>query len=303
MKTNPPILPRSKTDPVGTNDIELAAMRDFRSRFKKISKAYQNALSIIPTSPVVNKKYEYRIDRALMQSVLDGAANVVSQQLLEGDKESVWFFSAYVAKAYQRGTAQEFANLSRQSPAYQAGQMSMQNILMSDPYRRRIGLIAAREFEQMEGLVGDTKARMSRVLADGIARGRNPKDVAKSLSAEADAITRQRANTIARTEIGGALRNARLDETEDAENRYGLLTMEMHLSALSPTSRESHIVIHGKLRTRDEVRGWYSEGGNAINCKCNEIAVLVYPSGEPIVQSTVDRAVKQRKEYLAKNDA
>lgn len=303
MKTNPPILPRSKTDPVGTNDIELAAMRDFRARFKKISKAYQDALSIIPVSPVVNKKYEYRIDRSLIQSVLDGAANVVTQQLLEGDKESVWFFSAYVAKAYQRGTAQEFANLSRQSPAYQAGQMSMQNILMSDPYRRRIGLIAAREFEQMEGLVGDTKARMSRVLADGVARGRNPKDVAKSLSAEADAITRQRANTIARTEVSTALRRARLEESQDANTRYGLRTKEMHLSALSPTSRHDHIARHGKLYTIEEVQEWYSEAANAINCKCTQVAVLVDSSGDPIAQSTVDRAVKQRKEYLAKNDA
>lgn len=303
MATKSPIIPRSKADPVGTNDLELKAMRDFRARFSRISKAYQDALEQIPSSPVVNKKYEYLIDRALMQAVLDGAANTVTEQLLQGGKEGVWFFSAYVSAAYQRGTGQEFSNLSRQSPAYNAGQMSLQNILLSEPYRRRIGLIAAREFEQMEGLSGDTKSRMSRVLAEGVARGQNPRDVAKSLSNEAAAITRQRANTIARTEISTALRNARLDESAEAESRYGLRTKEMHLSALSPTSRQSHIERHGKLYTREEVQEWYSESANSINCKCVQVSVMVDSEGNPIVESTVDRAIKQREEYLSQNEA
>lgn len=303
MKIKSPIIPRSKTDPVGTNDLELKAIRDFRARFKRIGDAYVKAFNQIPRSPVVNKNYEYRIDRAVFQSILDGAAMAVSSELLEGGKQSVWMFSSYVSTAYQRGTAQQFANLSRQSPVYHAARMSLRNIVMSDPYRRRIGLIAAREFEQMEGLTGDTKAAMSRVLSDGIGRGQNPTVVAKRLQSEAQSISRSRANRIARTEISNALRNARLDEAASANSQYGLTTVEMHLSALSPTSRITHIERHGKTYTIEQVQEFYSEAANAINCKCVQVSMLADDDGNPIVQSTVDRAIKQRKEYMDEHTA
>lgn len=288
-KAKPPILPRKPADPTGGDALERRAMRDFRVRFRKIRRAYIDALERIPREPAVNRRYTYQLDQFLLNSVLNSAGNVVDSILLEGGQDSVWVFESYVQAAYQRGTAQAFANLSHQSPTYRAASQNLREVLLSEPYRRRLSLIAAREFEEMQGLSGKTKADMGRVLTDGIGRGQNPREIARRLTEQAG-IGQRRANMIARTEITTALRRARWDESEDAQDRYGIDTRLMHYSALSPTTRISHAVRHGQLYTAEEVREWYSRDGNSVNCKCNQVEIMVDDSGQPLFPAIIERA-------------
>ncbi|HGN2032664.1 TPA: phage minor head protein, partial [Proteus mirabilis] len=122
---------------------------------------------------------------------------------------------------------------------------------MSEPYQLRMALVRARVFEEMKGLSGQVKADMARILTDGIARGLNPREVARNLTNQAGIETR-RANRIARTEIPSALRRARLDEADEAKKILNLETREIHISALSPTTRANHAARHGKMFTSDE---------------------------------------------------
>lgn len=288
-KPKAPILPSKPTDPTGVDALERRAIRDFASRMRKIGKAYVAGLNRIPAEPAVNKRYSFQLDPFLLSSILSQAGAEVDALLLEGGEQSVWLFETYVSAAYRRGTAQEFASLAQQSPAYRAGQEALISVLQSEPYRRRIALIAAREYEEMLGLSGGVKAAMSRILTDGVARGLNPRDVAKLLTTQAG-IEAGRARRIARTEITTALRRARWDEHDDAQERYGLRTMLMHYSALSPTTRINHAARHARLYTSDQVRDWYSQGAEAINCKCSQISVLVDSNNKPLVPQIVDRA-------------
>ena len=48
-----------------------------------------------------------------------------------------------------------------------------------------MALVRARVFEEMKGLSGQVKADMARILTDGIARGLNPREVAKNLTNQA----------------------------------------------------------------------------------------------------------------------
>ncbi len=106
-------------------------------------------------------------------------------------------------------------------------------------------------------------------------------------------IEQGRANRIARTEITTALRRARWDEHDSASDDLGLNVMLLHLSALSPTTRQTHALRHGKLYTSEEVRDWYSINGNAINCKCSQVTVLVDEKGVPLNSSVIDIAKKE----------
>lgn len=297
-----PILPTSPRDPTGVDRLERGAMLEFGRRMRKIRNAYVAALGRIPAELAVNKRYAYRLDQAILALVLGDAARETEAQLLEGGELGVWFFSAYALAAYQRGTAQTFANLAQQSAAYKAGQDSLANILRSEPYRRRIALIAAREYEEMQGLSGTVKANMARILTDGIGRGQNPRVIAKALTEQAGIETR-RANRIARTEITTALRRARWDESDEAAEQYGLRVMLMHYSALSPTTRESHAARHARLYTVDEVRDWYAEGANSINCKCSQVEVLVDADGKPLAPVIIARARATKKKMEARDYA
>jgi len=266
-----PILPKNRSDPTGVDRLERGAMRQFKRRIRKVAKVYEGLLDQIPASPVVNRsstesgRYEFRLDPYLLSMLLNDAASATDNELLEGGEHALWFSEAYVKPAYQRGTAQAHANLAHQSSVYKAGSESLPRLLVSDAYRTRMALIQARQFEEMKGLSSQVKTNMSRVLTDGIGRGLNPRKIAKNLTEQAGIETR-RANRIARTEITTALRRARMDEADDAAERYGLRTMQMHISALSPTTRASHAARHGHLYTTDEERDWWSRDGNSINC-------------------------------------
>lgn len=261
----PAILPANKQDPTGVDRLERGAMRDFSRRLRKIGKGYIELLNRIPSEPAVNQRYTFRLDQTLLSMLLQNGESLVDDILLQGGELNLWFWQDYVSTAYQRGTAQEFSNLSQQSPAYAADRESIENILLSEAYQSRLILVRAREFEEMKGLSNQIKADLSRVLTDGIGRGLNPREVARNITAQTD-IERSRANRIARTEITTALRRARWDEHDQAKDDLGLNVMLLHMSALSPTTRRTHALRHGHLYTSDEVREWYSINGNAINC-------------------------------------
>lgn len=295
-KPKPAILPGNKQDPTGIDRLERKAMKDFAVRMKKVVGAYIIALERFPATLAVNASYEYQLDPLLLNMTLNDASILVDSVLLEGDQNNNWFAETYVEAAVVRGTAQAFANLSQQSATYLADRQSLQMLLLSDPYQRRMALVNARVFEEMKGLTAETKKNMARVLTDGIGRGLNPKEVARNLRAQAG-IEKRRANTIARTELTTALRRARWDEADEAKKDLSLNIRLMHISALSPTTRQSHAFRHYHLYTVEDVRAWYATGANAINCKCNQVEVLVDSKGQPLNPKVVEMARKEFQQW------
>lgn len=290
-----PILPANAADPTGVDRLERGAIRDLARRVAQVRRAYVRAIDQFRPELAVNKRYTFRLDPAILARVYDDLDRLTDAVFLQGGQQQLWFFDSYVGVAYLRGTAQEFANLAQQSPAYSAGRQDLANLLRSRPYQDRIALIRAREFEEMKGLSGQVKADMGRVLSDGLARGLNPREIARNLSDQAG-VEARRAKKIARTEIPTALRRARMDEADDAAETYGTQAMQMHMSALSPTTRAHHANRHAKLFTTDQQRAWWAKDGNSINCKCSTVTVLVDGDGKPLVPGIVERA---RKNYQA----
>lgn len=288
-KPKPPVITGTPADPTALDALVRRAMQDMRARLQRIKRGYIAAIDAFKPSFTINARYSYDLNAALLQSVLQGLDTLVDSELLEGGQNQLWFFENYVQPAYERGTAQQYMNLSRQSPTYSAVRESLAALVRSEPYQRRLLLVRAREFEEMKGLSGQVKADMSRVLTDGLARGLGPRDVAANLTQQIG-IEEPRAHRIARTEIPTALRRARMDEADEAREEMGLRTKEMHISALSTTTRVTHAQRHGKLFTTDQQREWWSQAANSINCKCTTVSVMVDASGEPVLPYAVENA-------------
>lgn len=171
-KTKPPILPGNLNDPNGADRLERGAINEFGKRIRRIATAYQDILDRIPASPAVNLRYAFDLDTSLLSMLLSNAS-VMVDEILFGDSETdFWFWRDYVRQGYQRGTAQEFASLSQQSPVYAAGRESLQQLLLSDTYQRRLLLVRTRVFEEMKNLSARMKSDMARILTDGMGRGR-----------------------------------------------------------------------------------------------------------------------------------
>lgn len=259
----PIVPPGGDHDPEGTEPLIGRASADWRRRLREVKDAYVDLLNNIPRTEVVTnaKRYVYELLPGLLSSI----DQLIDEILLEGGADHPWLFENYVQAAFERGTARAVKNLAAQSAAYRAERATLRDVMRLPQYQRRTIMVRARVFEEMKGLGGQVKADMGRLLADGVARGRNPLDIARNLIEQLN-IEDYRAERIARTEVNTALRRARWDETEDAQATYGLKSMEMHISALSPTTREEHAARHGKLFTVEASRDWFAEGANSINC-------------------------------------
>lgn len=293
-KRGPIVPPGRDHDPEGTEPLIGRASAEWRRRLREVRDAYVNLLDGMPRVEVVTnaKRYTYE----LLPGLLNSIDLLIDSILLEGGSDSPWLFENYVQAAFERGTARAIRNLAAQSAAYRAERATLRDVMRLPAYQRRVAMVRARVFEQMKGLDGQVKADMGRLLADGVARGKGPLEIARNLTEQLN-IENYRAERIARTEVNTALRRARWDETEDAKAAYGLKSVEMHISALSPTTRAEHAARHGKLYTLEETRDWFSDGATAVNCKCSTVTVLTDEKGEPIVQSIVERTAEARRKF------
>lgn len=298
-----PILPSNLSDPNGTDAKERQAMAEFARRIEQCRRAYVDLLDQIEFEEITTnaKRYTFRTLPSILMQLLDTAANLVDE-FIGSDRVRNWFTIGYVIPAYEKGAATAWRNLGVQSVEYAATRPTLQSLLLSEPYQARIGLISAREFELMKGLSASVKEKMAQQLTAGLAQGIGPREIAKNLTAQAG-IEKRRANMIARTEINQSLRNARLDETQDASTRLNIRVKVLHISALSPTTRVTHAARSGHLYTVEEERDWYAVDGNAINCKCTTSEAIVDEKGQPVSKGLVDRLQKAAAAWEEKNGA
>ena len=297
-----PVLPRSLSDPTGQDSRERRAMKDFDRRVNTIGKEVlrilgeQNYTVVTLNALEINAStYQFQLDQAILAGINSEIERICNLILLEGGENDLWFMRAYVEPAYQQGTATTAANLTVQSEAYALTKPTLDAILFSPPYRKRISLLAAREFELMQGFSGSLKNDLAQTLTRGMIAGQGPRQIAKDIEARTG-VNKSRAERIARTEVTNAFRQARMDEAQAAQIDLGIKTKMMHLSALSPTTRADHRVRHAHLYTVQEERDWYANTpGASVNCKCSMTEVLVNEKGDPLSPSIIERAKRKLK--------
>ncbi|MCX8602644.1 hypothetical protein J3U33_12220 [Gilliamella sp. B3722] len=305
-----PILPRSKNNPTLTNKQILQMRSEIQKRYRTIKQSVieyielnlgyytkeptKTAIFIDNNLYVVNASVNYTVDGNQLARVLTRIQEIVDENLIDGGIEKFWA-GKFVADMYQMGTNRTFQNLSIQSPLYSQA-TSLESLLFSDAYIRRIGLAYTATFNDWKGLADNLKSDLGSVLSSSVARGVNPRETADIIIKRID-ISHSRAKAMAQTEQVGALRQATWDETKRTQEDLGLKTGLLHMSALKPNSRATHVTRHGKIYTVEQVEEWYEENGNRFNCYCAQITVLLNEKGEPYNQSSIDRLLKEADEW------
>ncbi|WP_185856095.1 phage minor head protein [Vreelandella populi] len=238
------------------------------------------------------RTYHYLIDEALLASISDYIMQMIDDLVLRGDNGGPIIVGA-AQQAYQTGVAYQIANFQAQSDVFRR---TLEETLLSAPYRTRIGLVRARVFEEMQGFTAETRKELQRILADGMARGLSPRDIVGQIEARTG-VDERRAERIARTEINNAHRRALLDQDEQA-NDEGIRTRLLWFSALSSTTRRWHGSRHGHTFTRQEVSDFYSRDANGINCLCSVRSILVDENGNPLSEVLPDRLRLQGAKFF-----
>ncbi|WP_425001152.1 phage minor head protein [Pantoea agglomerans] len=307
-----PIVPRNKADPTQSARPVNRMFRDIENRYYQIKVALKklfderlagqqrasNTQSYAVYGNVIYQvnagTYIYDMSAPQLADLLQRVQLILDDYLLEGGSNSLWALQ-YVAAEYERGTHQAFTNLSVQSPIYEQ-QTTLQQLLSSAAYQNQVA--AAYVSTYSDWLLESDRARgdLANVISDAIGRGINPRETASIVSKRLD-VSMSKAKTIAQTEQVGALREAQWNETDWASERLGLNTGLLHLSALKPTTRQTHAFWHGKVRTVQEVRDWYAVDGNKYHCYCSQIPALLNDDGSIFNEGLADKLAKERKQW------
>lgn len=239
-------------------------------------------------------KFIYDMSAQELADLLEAVQRVLDDYLLEGGEQNLWAMDYVVAEA-QRGTLEAFNNLSQQSQVY-ASQTSLQQLLSSPGYQNQIASARLTTFSDWKVLSDTARGDLTNIITDAVARGVNPRETASVISKRLD-VSMSKAKNIAQTEQVGALREAQWNETEWASDRLGLNTGLLHLSALKPTTRQTHAFWHGKVRAVQAVRDWYAIDGNKYHCYCGQIPVLLNEDGSIFNEGLADKLAKERKQW------
>ncbi|HAS1181952.1 TPA: phage head morphogenesis protein [Enterobacter cloacae] len=245
-------------------------------------------------------KFIYDMTAAELADLLQVVQSILDDELLDGGSQNLWAMD-YVIAEYDRGTLNAFTNLSVQSQVY-ASQTTLQQLLSSPGHLNQISAVKLTTFSDWKVISDTVRGDLTNIITDAVARGVNPRETASVISKRLD-VSMSKAKTIAQTEQVGALRQAQWNETDWAADRLGLNTGLLWLSALKPTTRWWHAAEHGKVKTTDWVREFYSRDGNKYHCYCGQIPVLLNDDGSIFNEGLADKLKKERQQWNAKDAA
>ncbi|HHB7531037.1 TPA: phage minor head protein [Klebsiella pneumoniae] len=313
------IVPRSKVDPTRSAKQVSAMFMDIEGRYLDIKRRLKvlfdqrltglqrevngeqswlmcnNEGADLSLYQVNARTYVYDMTAAQLADLLQIVQTILDDALLDGGSQNLWALD-YVAAEYERGTLEAFNNLSQQSPVY-TSQTTLQQLLSSPAYQNQIASAYISTYSDWKGISDAARADLANVIADAIGRGINPRETASIVSKRLD-VSMSRAKTIAQTEQVGALRQAQWNETDWAADRLGLKTGLLWLSALKPTTRWWHAAEHGKVKTTEWVREFYSRDGNKYHCYCGQIPVLLNDDGSIFNKGLAEKLAKEREQWL-----
>jgi len=299
LKYRNPIVPSSTTNPTGTGRILAKADKEIERRIAWLTDEVVALFEAIP-SYAANASaediglYVYGLTADQMLLLQTTLAQVSYKWLVNGLPKGGFWFETLTQEAAGLGLAQSSANLSNLSPVY-AAERPIEAVIYSQRYIQSTAMAVTRDYSHWNGLSDEAKTKLSGVIADGVAQGKNPRAVVTDIK-DSIGVTRSKAKQIAQTDITGTLRETRWAESDAASKDFGLDIRLLWSSALKATTRQNHGVRHGKVYTVDDVRAFYSRDGNKYNCYCAQTEALVDEEGKLMASDTLKQGMARQRD-------
>lgn len=158
----------------------------------------------------------------------------------------------YIRNAYQKGIAHSGQQMRKAgadvSPRW------IDAAFNRPIHADRVGLIYTRTYQALDGITKTMDTQISRVLADGIAEGVNPLEMARRMTDRVAKIGRTRARVLARTDVINAHAEASLNSYAEAGVEGVKVKAEFATAGDSRVCPECE-ALEGKTYTIEESRG------------------------------------------------
>lgn len=196
-------------------------------------------------------------------------ANIVDGQLYPVGNEP--WTNVYISSAYQKGIQRGMSESKKAGlpTPMRVDQNTIETRFFQPFHADRVGLLYSRTFEELKGVTDTMGQQIRRVLSEGIAEGRGPRDVARGLNNRVRSVGINRARTIARTEIVRAHHHATIREYE-AAGAAGVTVRAEWLTAGDDRVCEECAALEGRVFSMDEILGMIPRHPN---CRCVALPV------------------------------
>ena len=266
-------------DPTKTIVLRNRAAREVARRFGAIKVAVNSAFTTGGLKTNINKAYQGQFaylrddakvpefERFLKRQIDDEILRLGGLSADDMQLEDHWL-NRHIGDGYNRGAVKTRLAVERALPALM--KLPDYSPFANPAHVTRSQLIFARTFSDLEGVTQTMSKQMSRILSDGILKGKAPKVVARELNERVDKIGITRAKLIARTEIIEAHNSASILEAELLEKETGVTILMEWMTAGDRRVRPTHADRDGLTYTRSEAQDLIGEP----NCRCSVTAVI-----------------------------
>lgn len=212
-----------KRDPTRTTALRNRFSGDLSRRFRRLKGLINQAIVADDGFGLRANRGRFEFERSAdkVTAFMDWLRQQQDREILEvttGPGQSVsgetaWT-SVYVRSAYQRGVAQAAANLRKAGAG--VSQRWIDAAFMRPIHADRLGLAFTRVFTQLRGITETMDQQISLVLAEGLAEGAAPPEMARRINSRVDKIGLARARVLAQTETIAAHAEASLNSYTEA---------------------------------------------------------------------------------------
>ncbi|MDD2626686.1 MAG: phage minor head protein [Candidatus Methanomethylophilus sp.] len=277
--------PQSKSfDPSKTTILRQAFIRAMNKRLLKLKQDVlkwileEDELGLLPVEirQVGNRRtYAFATTTEKVSVFRRWFTNKVKQGVLETDGVPAWT-DEYVHSAYRKGLVHSYLESRRRflaaiDPRFidLARDEFLKEAFAAPETVKKIQSIYTRTFETLKDYTHDMAVKTSSTLAEGLANGLHPSQIARELTSKMDNLSRSRALTIARTEIIHSHAEGQLDGYEKLGVKEVGADVEWSTSGDSRVCEEC-ATMEGVVMKIEEARGKIPLHPN---CRCAWIPI------------------------------
>lgn len=280
------------------------AEREVKAIFRAIPRTRRTQTRIVNNAIVT--VYDYPITGQELTDIQNSIRFTLNKELLEtqvGQMPPGWYWQENIELPYRQGASEEVIRFNRLvTEARAAGvrvrgippqAVSLESVLLSEPYRQTLNNVYVSNFSTITNLSDQTSAQVIQQINLGIRAGDTPTTIAKAITERFD-VSKSSAERIARTEVNKAYNDAKLNAVETVSELTGLRAAVVHISALVPSTRQSHAARHGNAYTVADQLQWWNTSPNRVNCLCSTQSVLIDKNGK-VVQKEFQEEIQDER--------
>lgn len=221
------LIPLLKRDPTGTTPIQQKFLADIVARNNQLVRDIrklivdEDAFGLNRQPLQFNVRFAFDTDANKVAAFQQWLQDQINAGLLSVDPATPGqpWTTDYVRSAYKKAAVDAYIKarpeLAKDKSLFLGGKEEFLRQAFDSPVGlNRIKLLATRAFESLKGITANMASQLNTLMADGLARGRGPRDIARDISKTVDGINKKRAVTIARTETVNAYTEGTLDSFE-----------------------------------------------------------------------------------------